>query len=65
MSIISYRARVRVILEVDADGSWGDDCKVSQIHGQATDAVRGCLDELLVSGKNRYGKKMKVRSSTS
>ena len=56
---ISARARVTVTLELDAEGLWGGDCTVGQVHKQAIDNVRATLDSpdamgrLVAAGKIR------------
>ena len=37
------RARVRVTLEIDVPGTWGDDCTTGQVVKQATDSALGTI----------------------
>lgn len=43
MSNQRVRAMVRVVLDIEADSVWGDNCSWSQIAKQAEDSVRGLL----------------------
>lgn len=36
-------ARVRVVLEIPLNDTWGNDCTVAQVQKQARDGVRGLL----------------------
>jgi hypothetical protein len=38
---LTTKARVLVTLEIDLDGTWGQDCKTEQVYKQAGDEVRG------------------------
>ncbi len=40
------RARVRVVLEIDAGGCWGDDCDMAQIRKQASESAVARLHEI-------------------
>lgn len=37
------KGRVTVTVELDADGTWGFECKLDQIHKQATEEVLASL----------------------
>ncbi len=43
MSKKRVRAVVRVIMDIDSDSVWGDDCSFLQIAKQAEDGIRGLL----------------------
>jgi len=47
-------AQVRITIEMDADGNWGADCTIKQIHDQAR---RECLQRLRnIINTNRHMK---------
>ena len=50
---ISAYAKVTVTLEITADSSWGAECKMDQIHDQASVDVIGQLNRLMGSGNLR------------
>jgi hypothetical protein len=54
---ISAKVYVKVTLEIAAEGRWGHDCQVAQVHKQAVSGVLDVLNSpeayarLIVSGK--------------
>lgn len=40
-------ARVTVTIEIDVRASWGDDCRVGQVHDQASREALGQLRQLI------------------
>lgn len=38
-NVSTVRARVRVLIEIDAPGAWGGDCSVDQVTDQAKEEV--------------------------
>lgn len=45
-------ATVSVILEVDINSNWGDDCTIGQIKSQTMDSARGILSNMIsINGK--------------
>lgn len=59
MSKIQARARVQILIEVDAGQPWGDDCAIGQLYKQATEsglqvlrnAIKGAGDPIRVIGE--------------
>lgn len=39
-------AKVRLLVEVDVNSSWGKDCGVEQIHKQAADEAQGVIRQM-------------------
>lgn len=40
-------ARVTLTLDIDTDGTWGDDYKMSQVRDQAISEALGCINRLI------------------
>lgn len=64
MSGISVTARVRVLLEIQAEGVWGEGCGLDQIHEQAS---REAVAELrrALSAQPLNGMDERARQSTA
>lgn len=43
---VTATARMKVVIEVDAQGSWGDKCQLDQVNSQAKEAVMGMLNRI-------------------
>lgn len=52
MSQIKAKARVQIIVEVDADSLWGDECSIGQLYKQAADSARLILFDVLKPGEH-------------
>jgi hypothetical protein len=52
MSKIQARARVQVMLEVEAS-LWGDDCTVGQVHKQAADDALATVRKIIEANKSK------------
>jgi len=53
---ISAYAKVTVTLEIPAGSSWGPECKMDQIHNQASEEVVEGLNKLIYGGHLRGAK---------
>lgn len=49
---MSVKARVVVTLDIDVDGTWGDDCTVAQVKKQAIDNANHMLTKNLTSSND-------------
>ena len=41
------KAKATVVLELDIDAKWGEDCKMDQIYKQASDAVNLAVSQMV------------------
>ena len=46
---LTARARAVVTVEIPIGGTWGSECRLSQVHDQAADEARGAIRNALTS----------------
>jgi hypothetical protein len=55
MTQMSTTVKVQILLEVSGVGSWGPECTMAQITGQATEAAKGKVLRILSEDKISRG----------
>ena len=55
MTTKSATVKVRLVVEVDAPGTWGEDCTVAQIRSQGQQSAIGALTRVLSDDNERRG----------